>query len=192
MPSTEKLKKYLEQLCPIPDADWDLLTSKLQRRVFDKKQQVLRSGQVEDYVSFIDTGIIRYYVEKGDKDISFELAFENSLASAYDSFLIRAPVSYHGEALVHTELWSIGYADLQAVYAGSAAGDRLGRLAAEQLYIRKNKRQMSLLKDTAEQRYIRLLHEYTHFLQQVPLKYLASYIGITPQALSRIRRRVAG
>lgn len=192
MPSTEKLKKYLEQLCPIPDADWELFCSKLQRRVFDKKQQVLRLGEVEQYVSFIDEGIIRYYVEEDDKDISFELAFENSLAAGYDSFLTRTPAVYSGEALVHTELWSISYRDLQAVYAGSKAGDRLGRLAAEQLYIRKNKRQMSLLKDTAEQRYVRLLQEYTHFLQQVPLKYLASYIGITPQALSRIRGRVAG
>jgi CRP-like cAMP-binding protein len=189
MPSTEKLKKYLEQLCPIPDADWELFCSKLQRRVFDKKQQVLRSGEIEQFVSFIDEGIIRYYVEEGDKDISFELAFENSLAAGYDSFLTRTPAVYNGEALVPTSLWSIAYADLQAVYAESKAGERLGRLAAEQLYIRKNKRQMSLLKDTAEQRYIRLLQEYTHFLQLVPLKYLASYIGITPQALSRIRRR---
>jgi len=191
MPSTEKLKKYLEQLCPIPDADWGLFCSKLQRRSFDRKQRILRVGEVEQYVSFIERGILRYYIEEDDKDITFELAFENSLAAGYDSFLTRAPVVYSGEALVATELWSITYADLQAVYAESRAGERLGRLAAEQLYIRKNKRQMGLLKDTAEQRYRQLLQEGSHFIQQVPLKYLASYIGITPQALSRIRARIS-
>ena len=191
MSSTEKLKKYLEQLCPISQGDWELFSSRLQRRVFDRKQQVLRAGEIENYVSFIEQGIVRYYVEEGDKDITFELAFENSLAAGYDSFLTRTPVVYSGETLVPTELWSITYTDLQAVYAESTIGERLGRLAAEQLYIRKNKRQMWLLKDTAEQRYMRLVHEYSHFLQLVPLKYLASYIGITPQALSRIRRRIS-
>ena len=191
MSSTEKLKKYLEQLCPISQEDWELFSSRLQRRVFDRKQQVLRAGEIENYVSFIDQGIVRYYVEEGDKDITFELAFENSLAAGYDSFLTRTPVVYSGETLVPTELWSITYTDLQAVYAESKVGERLGRLAAEQLYIRKNKRQMWLLKDTAEQRYMRLVHEYSHFLQLVPLKYLASYIGITPQALSRIRKRIS-
>ena len=191
MSSTEKLKKYLEQLCPFSQGDWELFSSRLQRRVFERKQQVLRAGEIENYVSFIEQGIVRYYVEEGDKDITFELAFENSLAAGYDSFLTRTPVVYSGETLVSTELWSITYADLQAVYAESTIGERLGRLAAEQLYIRKNKRQMWLLKDTAEQRYMRLVHEYSHFLQLVPLKYLASYIGITPQALSRIRRRIS-
>ena len=190
MPSTEKLKNYLQQLCPVPEPDWDLFAGRIQRRVFAKKEQILKMGEVEDYVSFIDRGIVRYYIEEGDKDLTFEIAFENSLAAGYDSFLLRSPAGYSAEALVDTELWSIAYDDLQAVYAASEVGNRLGRLAAEQLYIRKNKRQMSLLKDTAQERYMRLVHEHDHFIQLVPLKYLASYIGITPQALSRIRARM--
>jgi CRP-like cAMP-binding protein len=191
MPSTEKLKKYLEQLCPIPDEDWELFSAMLQRRVFDRKQLVIRPGEVENYVSFIDRGIIRYYVEEGERDITFEIAFENSLAAVYESFLTRTPVVFSGEALVTTELWSISHKDLQTFYDSSVTGDRLGRLATEQLFIRKNKRQMALLKDSAEQRYRQLLCEFSHFIQLVPLKYLASYIGITPQALSRIRRRIS-
>lgn len=192
MPSTEKLKKFLTQFCPVPDADWELFSSKLQRRVFDRKQSVIKAGEVENYISYIDEGIIRYYMEEGDKDITFEIAFENSLAAVYDSFLTRTPVNFCAEALTPTVFWSISYADLQSFYDMSSVGDRLGRLATEQLYIRKNKRQLSLLKDSAEQRYLKLLQEQGHFIQLVPLKYLASYIGITPQALSRIRRRIAG
>lgn len=124
------------------------------------------AAEIEDYVSYIARGIVRYYVAEDDKDITFEIAFENSLAAGYDSFLTRKPVLYNAEALVDMELWSLDYMALQAVYASGNVGEKLGRLAAEQLYIRKNKRQMSLLKDTAEQRYL--------------------------QALSRIRRRVAG
>jgi CRP-like cAMP-binding protein len=107
MPSTERLKKYLEQLCPLPARDWELLGSLIQRRVFKRKEQILRAGEIEDYVSYIDRGIVRYYVEEDDKDITFEIAFENSLAAGYDSFLTRTPVLYNAEALVDTELWSV-------------------------------------------------------------------------------------
>jgi CRP-like cAMP-binding protein len=192
MPSTDKLKKYLEQLHQLPQRDWELFRSRLEWRVFARKQVILEAGKVENHVSFIDKGIIRYFVQEEEKEITFEIAFENSFATGYDSFLTRTPVQYHAEALVDTELWSISYADLQTIYAETQSGDKIGRLAAEQLYIRKNKRQLSLLKDSAEQRYLSLLTDHAHFIRLVPLKYLASYIGITPQALSRIRRRVAG
>lgn len=147
---------------------------------------------MENYVNFIDTGIIRYFVLEGEKDITFEIAFQESFATAYDSFLTRTPARYDAEALTDVALWSIHYDDLQAIYGDTVTGDRFGRLAAEELYIRKNKRQLSLLKDEAEQRYLNLVQDHPHLIQHVPLKYLASYIGITPQALSRIRRRIAG
>jgi len=186
-----KLKKYLERFGPLPVKDWEFFVSRLQYRSFPKKSPILQSGTVENYVNFIDTGIIRYFVLEEEKDITFEIAFQESFATAYDSFLTRTPARYEAEALTDTELWSISYDDLQDIYGHTAAGDRFGRLAAEELYIRKNKRQLSLLKDQAEQRYQDLVQDYPHLIQHVPQKYLASYIGITPQALSRIRRRIA-
>lgn len=192
MPPTDRLKQYLAELCPLPELDWQLVLGLIQHRTFRRKEPILKTGQIEDYVSYVDRGIVRYYVEEGDREITFDLAFENSLAAGYESFLTRKPVAYHAEALIDTELWSIDYTGLQRLYASSKTGDRLGRLAAERLYIYKNQRQMSLLKDTAEQRYLRLLNENAHFVQLAPLKYLASYIGVTPQALSRIRRRLSG
>ncbi|MBN9386183.1 MAG: Crp/Fnr family transcriptional regulator [Chitinophagaceae bacterium] len=185
-----KLKKYLEQYSPLPATDWQFFVSRLQPRTFQKKDLILPAGAVENYVNFIDSGIIRYFVIEEEKDITFEIAFENSFATAYDSFLTRMPVQYAAEALTDVELWSIGYDHLQEMYALTSVGDRVGRLAAEQLYIRKNKRQMSFLKDDAGARYTGLMNDHPHLLQHVPLKYLASYIGITPQALSRIRRRM--
>jgi len=146
---------------------------------------------VEQYISFVDSGIVRFYVENGDKDITFEIAFENSFATAYDSFIARKPALYTAEALTDTVLWSVSYDDLQQVYRNTSAGNMIGRLAAEELFIKKNRRQLSLLKDSAEQRYTSLLSDYPHLIQHIPLKYLASYIGITPQALSRIRRRIS-
>lgn len=66
----------------------------------------------------------------------------------------------------------------------------IGRVAAEILYMEKSKRELSLLSMTAEQRYLNLFSEQQELIRLIPLKYIASYIGITPQALSRIRRRI--
>jgi CRP-like cAMP-binding protein len=187
----EKLQKYLEQFGPLPSGDWGLFAAKLQQRVFTKKQLISEAGKTENYISFIDSGIIRYYLQDGEKEITFEIAFENSFAAAYDSFITRTPALYTAEALTDTVLWSVTYPDLQELYQTTVNGNKIGRLAAEELYIKKNKRQLSLLKDSAEQRYKNLLTDYPHLIQHIPLKYLCSYIGITPQALSRIRRRIS-
>ncbi|HVV03997.1 MAG TPA: cyclic nucleotide-binding domain-containing protein [Puia sp.] len=172
-----KLRNYLQRFSPLPDSDWDFFVSRLQQRIFRKKELILAAGKVEQYVNFIDSGIIRYFIVEEEKDITFEIAFESSFATAYDSFLTRMPVRYSGEALTDTVLWSIGYGHLQEMYARTTVGDRIGRLAAEELYIRKNQRQMSLLKDGAELRYKALMRDYPHLLRHVPLKYLASFIG---------------
>ncbi|MBS1564422.1 MAG: Crp/Fnr family transcriptional regulator [Bacteroidetes bacterium] len=186
----EKLRTYLGQFCPLKEDEWQQFADRLQQRVFARKQIVSEAGKTEKYISFVESGIIRYFIMDGDKDITFEIAFENSFATVYDSFLTRLPALYTGEALTDVVLWSITWEDLQEMYRISTAADRIGRLAAEQLYIKKNKRQLSLLKDSAALRYRNLLNDYPHLIQHVPLKYLASYIGITPQALSRIRRRI--
>jgi hypothetical protein len=80
---------------------------------------------------------------------------------------------------------------LQEIYAETNIGNTIGRLASEDLYIKKSKREVSLLNQSAEERYLNLFKEQPHLLNHLPLKYIAAYIGITPQALSRIRKRIS-
>ena len=77
------------------------------------------------------------------------------------------------------------------IYSKTAVGNVIGRKAAESLFLEKAKRELALLNDSAEQRYLNLFTEQPELILQIPLKYIASYIGITPQALSRIRRRIS-
>jgi hypothetical protein len=83
------------------------------------------------------------------------------------------------------------YNDLQTIYAETDIGNTIGRLASEDLFKKKSKRILSLLTQSAENRYWNLFTEQPHLLKLIPLKYIASYIGITPQALSRIRKRIS-
>lgn len=87
-------------------------------------------------------------------------------------------------------VWQIHHDDLQKIYKKSSVGNLIGRLMIEYLYVEKLKREFSFLSETAEERYLKLLKEQPELFQAVPLKYIASYMGITPQALSRIRKRI--
>ena len=88
-------------------------------------------------------------------------------------------------------MWSVSFNDLQLIYAETNIGNTIGRLASEDLFVKKSKREVSLLNLSAEERYLNLFKEQPHLLIHIPLKYIASYIGITPQALSRIRKRIS-
>ena len=188
----QQIKAYLDQIASISAADWAFFTSKLQRRVIQKKDVFLKLNEIENTISFIETGVVRLFIPKEDpdKEITFGFTFKNQFVSAYDSFITRQPSAYQLQALTETTLLSISYNDLQAVYKTTQIGNLIGRLTAERLFLVKSKREQNLLNLSAEERYIKLFKERPELLKVIPLKYISSYIGVTAQALSRIRKRL--
>lgn len=186
-----QIREYFSEIVEMSDADWNLFSIKLQRVEFPRKHILLRTGQVENFLSFVEFGVIRYYVPKEEGEVTFDFAFSNSFTSGYSSFITQLPAIYEAETLTKTVLWRISYKDLQTVYLESASGNLVGRLACEALFLKKTKREVSLLNRTPEERYLDLLNDQPQLLQHIPLQYIASYIGITPQALSRIRKRIS-
>jgi len=189
----KQIRDYIENTVDIDEQDWRFFSSRLKKRRFKKRDKLLELGQTEGYLSFIESGIIRFLIPKEgeDKDITFGFCFANEFVSAYDSFLTQSPSLYQLEALSDATIWSITYADLQAVYKQTKIGNLIGRMSSERLFLIKSKREQSLLNDSAEQRYLNLFKERPNLLKEIPLKYIASYIGVTAQALSRIRKRIS-
>jgi len=188
----EQIKAYLLQIATISNSDWDFFTSKLQRRSIAKKTIFLKFNEIEHHISFIESGVVRLFIPKEDpeKEITFGFSFKDQFISAYDSFLTQKPSVYQLQALTDTSILSISYSDLQAVYSKTQIGNLIGRLTAERLFLLKSKREQDLLNLTAQERYIKLFKERPELLKVVPLKYISSYIGVTAQALSRIRKRL--
>lgn len=186
----DRIRQFFERSVQMTDEDWRIFSSKLIREEFPKKHRILDEGQTENYLSFIQRGIIRFYIPREENDLTFAFAFDGQFVSAYDSFLTRQPSSYRVETLSSTVLWRLTYDDLQTIYRDSDIGQTIGRLSGEDLFLKKSERELSLLSETAEQRYLNLLTDQPDLIRNIPLKYIASYIGITPQALSRIRRRI--
>ena len=187
----EIIRKYFEARVTLSDEDWTVFSAKLIQRKFSKNSILLKHGSTEQYLSFIEKGILRFNILSEDKDFTFAFGFPGSFISAYDSFLNQAPTDYDVTSITDLTLWSVKYVDLQEIYNSTSVGDRLGRLASEELFKIKMKRLISLMTESAEERYLNLMKNEPILLQQIPLKYLASYIGITPEALSRIRKRIS-
>jgi CRP-like cAMP-binding protein len=188
----QQIKAYLDQIATISEQDWDFFTSKLQRRILPKKTVFLKINEIENHISFIESGVVRLFIpkENPEKEITFGFSFKNQFISAYDSFLTQQPSLYQLQTLIETTVLSISYNDLQEVYKKTTIGNLIGRLTAERLFLIKSKREQNLLNLSAEERYIRLFKERPELLKIIPLKYISSYIGVTAQALSRIRKRV--
>lgn len=187
----EKIRKHLESFADLNNSDWVFFKSRLKGKTYPKKDIILKIGQIESYLSFIENGIVRLYIPKIEYDLTFGFVFPGSFVSAYDSFLNRAPCQYQIQSLTETKLWQISHHDLQEVYKNTGIGNEIGRKNAEHLFLIKSYRELSLLNKTAEERYLDLFTQRPELIRHIPLKYIASYIGVTPQALSRIRKRIS-
>lgn len=188
----QQIKSYLDQIASISELDWTFFTSKLKRRIISKKSIFLQATEIENHISFIESGVVRLFIpkENPEKEITFGFSFKNQFVSAYDSFLTQTPSAYQLQALTETKILSISYKDLQLVYKHTLIGNLVGRLTAERLFLIKSRREQNLLNLSAEERYLKLFKERPELLKVIPLKYISSYIGVTAQALSRIRKRL--
>ncbi|WP_010516796.1 Crp/Fnr family transcriptional regulator [Croceivirga radicis] len=186
----KEIRRFIDTIAPMNDSDWEFFASKLQKVALEKNTVVLEVGKTEKYLSFISQGIIRLYIPKETSDLTFGFVFDNEFVTAYDSFLTQSPSQYQIETLTETILWKISNNDLQEVYKKTKNGNLIGRKMAEKMFLIKSKRELSFLNKTAEERYLDLFSDRPKLVKQIPLKYIASYIGVTPQALSRIRKRI--
>ena len=185
-----EIRDYIDHISPMNEGDWDFFFLILKKVQFDKNSTILQLGKIEKHLSIISKGIILLYIPTEESDVTFGFLFENEFVTAYDSFLTQTPSEYEMETLTESVLWQISHKDLQEVYDKTENGNIIGRRMAENMFLIKSKRELSFLSKSAEERYLDLFMERPRLLRQIPLKYIASYIGVTPQALSRIRKRI--
>ncbi|MBL1221732.1 Crp/Fnr family transcriptional regulator [Chryseobacterium sp. L7] len=189
----EEAYEYLKANFEITEADWEIIASKMVEKRFKKKDILLAPGEQENVLSFLSKGMLRFFIPTGedkDNDITYDFMFEKKFFAADESFLTRTPSLYGIEALSDIVLYRFTYEDLQDIYAKTGTADRIGRIAHERLFLERSHRLYTFLRFSAKERYENLVKENPALIQEIPQKYIASYLGITPQALSRIRRQI--
>jgi len=155
-----------------------------------KKGYVLRPEQQEKNIYYVLKGFVVLLIESDGDEICLSFAKEGQFISAYTSFLKQELTASYIIATEDSKMAAASYSTIQAAYGLSKEHERNGRLISEQLYIRSNERNMDLICLSAEERYLKFLKQHKEEMQRIPLKYLASYLGITPVSLSRIRANI--
>ena len=152
----------------------------------------LQEGQVCRQVAFIQEGLLRYTLNRDGDELTYSFGKENDFASSYESFLSQSAAVCSIQAIEPTLLQCISFDDLQQLYRDVREGERFGRLAIEQVFLQTIHQLTDLYTNTPEDRYLHFLRHFRSIEQRVPQYYVASYVGVKPQSLSRIRRRLAG
>ena len=152
-----------------------------------KDHFLLREHAVSDYIYFIQTGVARIYYYKNDKEITEWIALEEQFFLSITSFFERRPSHLIIQTIEPSEVYGIHYNDLMVLADQYHDIERLLRKMVTRSLILSQKRMDSILFETAQQRYDRLLHSSARIIQRVPLSYIASFLGVTLETLSRIR-----
>lgn len=157
----------------------------------DKKQVLVKEGDVCNYVYLLLDGLARMYYIKEDMEICSLFFFEpNHLFTVPNSFYSRQPGYHFIETLEVCTLGRISYNKLQQLYTTYPALNFVGRVITENYFVKSEERLYLLRKRTAEERYMYIVERYPMILQKIPLTYVATYLGITLETLSRIRNKI--
>lgn len=183
----ESFETFITKLVkPEPGALEDL-KAVVRERHLKKKEHFLREGEICKSIGFIIKGYIRlYYLHEGE-DITKDFNFETNFCGSNASFTTQTPARFNIIAMEDVTIQEISRHDLYALYDKYKSFERLGRLIMEYMFDRKEQREAAFLQHDAERRYRDLIKLYPHITQRVPLKYIASYLGISAETLSRLR-----
>ncbi len=156
-----------------------------------RNQFVLEPNKTEMHIYYVISGSVASFIEKDGEEVCMAIHTKGNFFSEYSSFIAQTPSQSYSKTLQNCKLAAINYHILQAAYDISKDHERKGRLVSEQLYQSLNKRVTDLLTLDAEARYLKFIEERPDDILEIPLKYIASYLGMTPVSLSRIRKKIS-
>ena len=189
--SMQLLRAFVNSLTPVSERDFALLVPHVGSQTVPKGAHLLEAGQVCGAVFFVNTGFFRmYYLDADGREINCRFAGPAGFLTDYQSFITQQPARYSWQALQRAEVLTLPYALVQRLYRESPAWDRFGRLMAERVYQQVMERIELLQFLTPEQRYQHVRQHQPVLLAQVSQAQLASYLGVQPESLSRIRHRL--
>jgi CRP-like cAMP-binding protein len=159
--------------------------------VFGKNNYLVSAGDVANNFYFIIEGLVRFFYSTEDgKEFNKHFAMEDGFAGSFHSLVLHEPCGFFIQALEMTKTLVLPNQLLHKLYNRHSCWERLGRKNAESLVIIKEAREKELLLDSLETRYRRFLREYPGLADRINQYHIASYLGVTNVALSRIRRKI--
>ena len=188
----ENLKNMLNSVDILTDSEISNGLNYFEPKSFKKGDILIEAGKICNWMAFVNSGVLRnFYISSKGEEVTYCLTFPNKVISAFSSFMTQKVTFENIHALTNVELLVIRHDQYYELMNSSENWLKFSRFVAEQSYIEMENRLLALQMESAKKRYEDLLVFNPDYLQKVPLKYLASYLGITQRHLSRLRREIS-
>ncbi|GAB3218310.1 Crp/Fnr family transcriptional regulator [Algoriphagus aestuariicola] len=185
-----KLIPYIQKWVDLLPEEEEKILSAFEPVELEKKKLVLKPGEISKHIYFIVKGVLRsYFVDEKGVEHIYQIRLENGWIGDLESFFSQNPAKFYIETLEASLVLQISNGRLEQLYAEVPKLERYFRILFQKAYINALQRLNSTMWTTAEERYQDMVKENCDILQRVPQAYIASYLGITPESLSRIRKK---
>lgn len=185
-----ELRESLSKFVTITDEEFNMFVSKMKPRTLKKNEHFLREGEICHNAVFLINGCVRYYFIVNGEEKTGQFFFDSSWYTDLESFVSGEPSEQNIQALETSECLIISKKDLHQLYERSHTFERFGRLLVEYGFLGLRKKNKLLTNMSPEERYLDLLKNRPRVIERIQLIYIASYLGIQPESLSRIRKRI--
>ena len=187
------LKTFFNNLTPISPESWEKFSGLFTPKVLKKGDYFISEGQIAKKIGFLESGIIRAFYRNNEALEYNKHFFVNPcFIGGYASLITGKPNQINQQALTDCVFRVANYADIQALYETCPDIERAQRILAELFFVQKEQREIEIVLLDADKRYQIFQKDFPHLEQQIPQYHIASYLGITPTQLSRIRRKISG
>lgn len=188
----EPLISYFEKLLPLDEKEKSFLERVFRERKIRRRQYILQEGDVCKFNSFVVEGCFRmYFVDDNGKEHNLQFAVENWWIGDIGSFHSEMPSKLNIEAIENSVILQIKREDQLKLFVDFPKFNRIFRVFTENALVSFQKRVLQNISSTAEERYIDFIERYPNFFNRISNVHIASFLGITPEFLSTIRKRLA-
>lgn len=187
----EQLIQHLRKYYPLSPQATAALTDRLQELTFSKNDYLIKKGRVCSYMYFLEEGALRGFYHLNDREITNWFGFENNFVTSFHSYTTETPAHENIQFMEDSRLWAISKKDLTLLFDKFHEVERMVRIIYEKYYMQLEERYVNLQFKTAHELYAGLMEKVPEMLHRVPLGYISSYLGITQETLSRVRKQHA-
>lgn len=184
------LTVFISQFVHFTKDDLKSLENKVEIIQLKKNQIFINEGDIADKIAFTNKGYLRVYYNFDGDEITRDITPLHTFATALPSFISQKPSFEVISAITDCELITICRTDLEYLYSNYPKWERLGRRIIEEMFVESQRRVYSFITETAETRYKKIVKQYPDMIRDVPLKYIADFLGIKLQSLSRLRKSI--
>ena len=186
------IEKTLDKMVSLTEKEKQLFFDHLEKKEYSAHSIIEEAGKTSQQIYFIETGVLRsYYLENG-KEISTYFACDGQVISSFSSFITQQPSIEYIEVITESTVYTLSYKSLHLLFNHSSNFEKLGRMHAEMSYLCTHTRTLSLQTKTAKEKYEEFLtNNDQKIIHNVAQHQIASFLGIAPESLSRIRRELA-